>query len=143
MDISTAVDARMHLVEVICSSKMLIDKYLRPMSKYDAVKVTDLHLKHHKVPGLLDSLDCTHFYWKNFPMAWQGQFTVKEGSPTIIMEAVADYNLLIWYPTIGRAGSLNNINIWDTSPLHDHLLSGFFEQNDFDFIIDDKSFKKI
>ena len=45
--------------------------------------------------GMLGSLDCMHWKWKNCPTAWVGQFSGRSGSPTIILEAVADYYLWI------------------------------------------------
>jgi Plant transposon protein len=52
-----------------------------------------LHLQQHGVDGMLGSLDCMHVGWKNCPVAWQGAFQGKEKAPTIVLEAVADYNL--------------------------------------------------
>ena len=54
------------------------EKYQRHMLPDDVKRVTDRHLEVHGVPGILGSIDCTHFYWKNFPMAWQGHFQGKE-----------------------------------------------------------------
>ena len=71
-------------------------------------------------------------------MGWQGHYQGKEKKPTIVMEAVADYNLWLWYTSIGWAGSLNDINIWNSIPLHQLLLTNRFEKLDFEFTIDKK-----
>ena len=39
--------------------------------------------------GMFGSLDCTHWIWKNCPVAWQGQHQDKSGKRSIIMEAIA------------------------------------------------------
>ncbi|KAL5552874.1 hypothetical protein UlMin_040275 [Ulmus minor] len=33
--------------------------------------------------------------WKNCPITWAGQYAGRSGSPTIILEAVADYDIWI------------------------------------------------
>lgn len=46
--------------------------------------------------GMLGSLDCMHWQWKNCPVAWKGQYTRGDYKvPTIILEAVASYDLWI------------------------------------------------
>ncbi|XP_062089754.1 uncharacterized protein LOC133796299 [Humulus lupulus] len=41
-------------------------------------------------PGMLGSIDCMHWEWKNFPVAWKVQFTRGDhGRPIIMLEAVA------------------------------------------------------
>ncbi|XP_073038077.1 uncharacterized protein [Primulina eburnea] len=50
-----------------------------------------LHIgKQRGFSGILGSLDCMHWKWKNCPTAWAGQYTGRSGSPIIILEAVAD-----------------------------------------------------
>lgn len=66
---------------------------------------------------MLGSVDCMHWTWKNCPTAFHGQFTGKEKVPTIILEAVASYDLWIWHAFFGLPGSLNDINVLDRSDL--------------------------
>ena len=55
------------------------------MTKEDVIRLTNLHFEKHGVPGMLGSIDCTHFFWKNFPMGWQGHYQGKEKKPTIVI----------------------------------------------------------
>lgn len=75
-------------------------------------------------PGMLGSLDCMHWEWKNCPKALHGAYTGKEGSPTMVLEAVASKNLWIWHLFFGLPGSLNDINILNRSHLFDRLSQG-------------------
>lgn len=56
-------------------------------------------------PGMLGSLDCMHWPWKNCPTAWAGQYQGKEKEPTIILKAVASYDLWIWHAFFWDAGN--------------------------------------
>jgi hypothetical protein len=58
-------------------------------------------------PGMLDSLDCMHWGWKNCPTAWHGQFKGQKKTPTVILEAVASYDLWIWH----ACGILKNTHL--------------------------------
>ena len=75
-------------------------------------------------PGMLGSLDCTDWEWKNCPTGWAGQFTGKEGSPTVILEAVATADLWIWHTFFGIAGSNNNLNVLNRSTILDDYAAG-------------------
>jgi Plant transposon protein len=66
---------------------------------------------------MLGSLDCTHWEWKNCPVAWAGQYTGKEKKCTVALEAVATYDTWIWHTFFGTPGSCNDINILDHSNL--------------------------
>ena len=47
-------------------------------------------------PGMLGSIDCMHWEWKNCPTAWKASFQKQIYTvPTIILEAVASYELWI------------------------------------------------
>ena len=46
-------------------------------------------------PGILGSLDCMHWVWKNCPVAYHGMYTGHVHRPTIVLEAVGSYDLWI------------------------------------------------
>ncbi|XP_062118442.1 uncharacterized protein LOC133832070 [Humulus lupulus] len=73
---------------------------------------------------MLGSLDCMHWKWKNYPTAWGGQYAGRSGSPTIILEVVADYDLWIWHAYFGLPGSNNDINVLEASHLFADLAAG-------------------
>jgi hypothetical protein len=75
-------------------------------------------------PGNLGNLDCMHWRWDNCPTAWKGQYTGRYGVPTIILEAVASYDLHIWHSFFGVAGSNNDINVLNQSPLFIETING-------------------
>ncbi|KAL5538588.1 hypothetical protein UlMin_045510 [Ulmus minor] len=71
-------------------------QYLRSPNANDVARL--LHIgKRHGFPEMLGSLDCMHWKWKNCPTAWAGQYASRSGSPTIILEAIANYYLWIWH----------------------------------------------
>lgn len=53
-----------------------------------------------------------------------GQYAGHSGSPTIILEAVADYDLWIWHDYFGLLGSNNDINVLEASHLFSDLAEG-------------------
>jgi hypothetical protein len=75
-------------------------------------------------PGLLRSLDCMHWKWKNRPKALHGQQYDHVKKPTIILEAVASKNLWIWHAFCGMPRSHNDINALRRSPLFARLAEG-------------------
>jgi len=75
-------------------------------------------------PGMLGSLDCMHWEWKNCPKALNGHYTGKDGNPTLILEAVATQNVWIWHSFFGLPGSLNDINVLERSHLFQDLSLG-------------------
>jgi hypothetical protein len=105
--------------------------------------VEALHFMKHGIHGLLGSLDCSHFVWGNCLVAHHGQFQGKEGKPTIVVEALADYNLYVWHAVFGYPGTLNDINIWDTSYLLQSLCNGSFGGLDFPFPIGGEMFHEL
>ncbi|XP_076903825.1 uncharacterized protein LOC143558992 [Bidens hawaiensis] len=98
-------------------------EYLRRPNDDDLARL--LHVgAEHGFPGMVGSIDCMHWQWKNCPTAWAGQYAGRSGKPTIILEAVASYDLWIWHAFFGTPGSCNDINVLQRSPIFDDVLSG-------------------
>ena len=67
--------------------------------------------------GMLGSIDCTHWHWKNCPMPWQGQFQDRNGHRSVISEAIAGSDMYFWHVFVGCPGSLNDLNVLGVSTL--------------------------
>ncbi|XP_047961486.1 uncharacterized protein LOC125206246 [Salvia hispanica] len=95
------------------------DTYLRRPTADDCQSLMRMHETVHDFPGMLGSIDCMHWQWKNCPTAWRGQFTsgYKGSHPTMILEAVADHRLYIWHAYFGVVWSNNDINVLNSSTL--------------------------
>ena len=105
------------------------DEYLRKPTVEDLRRINQLHKVAHGRNGLLGHLDCMHTTWKNCPKAWNGSFeNGKEGEPTIVLEGLCDYNLWYWHTAYGFAGTMNDINILNASPLLAAFLDGSLEE---------------
>jgi len=99
------------------------DEYLRAPTATDLRRLLNIG-KIRGFPGMIGSLDCMHWEWKNCPTAWKGQYTRGSGKPTIVLEAIASQDLWIWHVFFGPPGTLNDINILDRSPIFDDILQG-------------------
>lgn len=99
------------------------EEYLRAPTEVDLQRILGINSE-RGFPGCVGSWDCQHWEWKNCPVAWAGQFKGKEKKPTIVLEAVADAELWIWACHFGMPGSLNDINILDSSPIVSAILEG-------------------
>jgi hypothetical protein len=62
--------------------------------------------------------------WEKCPTAWHGQYRGHHMKPTIILEAVASYDLWIWHAFFGTPGSCNDVNVLHRSPVFDNLARG-------------------
>ena len=87
---------------------------------------------------MIGSIDCMHWVWDKCPVAWHGEHKGHFHKPTIILEAVASYNLRFWHCFFGLPGSLNDINVLNRSPVFDDLASGNAPQ--FNFNVNDHSY---
>ena len=70
---------------------------------------------------MLGSIDCMHWKWKNCPSAWKGQYCGHIRESTIILEAVASYDLWIWHAFFGLPESNNDINVLERSHVFNEL----------------------
>ncbi|XP_026434053.1 uncharacterized protein LOC113331575 [Papaver somniferum] len=75
-------------------------------------------------PGMLGSVDCMQWPWKNCTVAWQGTYRGKDKESSFVLEAVASYDLWFWHAFSGMPGSNNDLNVLAHSPLFDNMLKG-------------------
>jgi hypothetical protein len=61
----------------------------------------------------------------------------------VVVEAGCDYQLWLWHCGFSYVGTMNDINIWDSSKLHQSLHDGTFEKNDFSFEVGSQVFNKL
>ena len=79
-------------------------------------------------PGLFALWDCKHFVWKRCPSAFAGMHKgAKSSNNTIVLEAICDPDLYIWFSFFGSPGSLNDINILDKSSIVARMVDGSFQ----------------
>ncbi|CAL8113317.1 unnamed protein product [Prunus armeniaca] len=79
-------------------------------------------------PGMIRSINCMHWQWKNCPTAWQGEYGNRKGQKSIILEAVASFDCWVWHAFFGVAGSQNDLNVLSQSPVFDEVLRGHSPQ---------------
>ncbi|KAL5554961.1 hypothetical protein UlMin_037197 [Ulmus minor] len=128
---STAIQSLKKICRAVV--EVFAEQYLRSPNANDVARL--LHIgKRRGFPGMLGSLDCMHWKWKNCPTAWAGQYAGRSGSPTIILEAVADYDLWIWHAYFGLPFSNNDINVLEASHLFANLAE---DERDVDAAIED------
>ncbi|ETV65468.1 hypothetical protein H257_17805 [Aphanomyces astaci] len=111
---STAIESVKRFARAVVSEFGPV--YLREPNEEDVEKHLDLN-ESRGFPGMFGSIDCTHWEWKNCPVAWQGQYQDRYGKRSMILEAVATQDLWIWHAFLGAPGSNNDINILDSSTL--------------------------
>ncbi|XP_048497814.2 uncharacterized protein LOC104890956 [Beta vulgaris subsp. vulgaris] len=75
-------------------------------------------------PGMVGSIDCMHWEWKNCPTAWKGQYQGRAGVATLVLEVVADRDSWIWHSFFRIPGSCNDLNVLHRSPVFRDVLEG-------------------
>ncbi|XP_071699640.1 uncharacterized protein [Rutidosis leptorrhynchoides] len=98
-------------------------QYLRKLTIEDVARLYNFHAQKHGLPGMLGSIDCMHWEWKNCPVAWHGQY--KRGDqkgPSVMLEAVASQGMhsLVWQVRTSN----NDINVLIFSPLFNTIKDG-------------------
>ncbi|XP_042966445.1 uncharacterized protein LOC122300102 [Carya illinoinensis] len=118
---STAMESLKRFSETIVN--VFSDEYLRSSNANDIARLL-LVGEQRGFPGMLGSIDCMHWKWKNCPAAWKGMYSGHIHEPTIILEAVASYDLWIWHAFFGMPGSHNDINVLERSFIFTELAQG-------------------
>ena len=92
---TTARDCLQHFCQGVI--EIFGEQYLRKPTPQDCEDLMQMHEDVHGFNGMLGSIDCMHWEWKNCPTTWKGFYTTgyKRKNPTMILEAVADYRLWI------------------------------------------------
>ncbi|XP_010694614.3 uncharacterized protein LOC104907389 [Beta vulgaris subsp. vulgaris] len=95
---STARECLLHFVEAVVAR--FGDEYLRKANANDIERL--LHEGERRgFPGMMGSIDCMHWNWKNCPRGWKGMYQGRSKTTTIILEAVASSDLWIWHAFFG------------------------------------------
>ncbi|KAK2638122.1 hypothetical protein Ddye_025917 [Dipteronia dyeriana] len=118
---STAIESMKRFCRAIL--KVFENEYLRSPNANDVARLLEIGEK-RGFPEMLGSSNCMHWVWKNCPTAWSVQYRWRSGTPTIILEAVAYYDLWIWHAHFGLSGSNNDINVLEASHLFSNLAEG-------------------
>ena len=108
---STVLESLVRFCKGVC--KVFGKEYLRRPTPNDVERLYR-EGEERGFPGMLGSIDCMHWTWKNCPTAHHGQYRSGDKKvPTLILEAVASKDLWIWHAFFGLAGTLNDINVLD------------------------------
>ncbi|XP_026383295.1 uncharacterized protein LOC113278754 [Papaver somniferum] len=76
------------------------------------------------LPGMLGSVDCMQWPWKNCPLLGKELIGGKDKESSLVLEAVVSYDLWFWHSFFGIPGSNNDLNVLAYSPLFDNMLKG-------------------
>ncbi|XP_057523881.1 uncharacterized protein LOC130803698 [Amaranthus tricolor] len=118
---STAREALTHITKGIINQ--FGQHYLRKPTPQDLTRLLAFS-EERGFPGMIGSVDCMHWEWKNCPAAWKGQYQGRAGVATLILEAVANHDLWIWHAFFWMPGSYNDLNVLYRSPLLVNLFEG-------------------
>jgi hypothetical protein len=70
---STAIESLRKFVRAVC--EVFGPEYLRPPNEYDTTRLLTI-AEQRGFPGMLGSVDCMHWKWKNCPTAYQGMYAL-------------------------------------------------------------------
>ncbi len=118
---ATNLDSLKKFVIAVC--EVFGEQYLRSPNEEDTARLLAIG-EERGFPGMLGSIDCMHWGWKNCPKQWHGMFKGHVKEPTMILEAVASKDLWIWHAFFGLPGSNNDINVLQRSPVFAKLAEG-------------------
>ncbi|RWR83961.1 putative nuclease HARBI1 [Cinnamomum micranthum f. kanehirae] len=119
---STSIESLKRFVQAIID--VFGNEYLRTPNSADICRLLSKG-ERRGFPGMLGSIDCMHWKWKNCPVAWKGMYAREDHSePSLVLETAASYDLWIWHAFVGLPRSHNDINVLDQSPIFTDLAEG-------------------
>ncbi|XP_040254375.1 uncharacterized protein [Aegilops tauschii subsp. strangulata] len=121
MSHSTCLDSMYKFCKAMIA--MFVPEHLREPNAEDIARLLAMNAI-RGFPGMLGSIGCMHWEWKNCPSSWQGQYRGHVKACTIILEVVASQDLSIWQSFFGKAGSHNDINVLQRSSVFARLAEG-------------------
>ncbi|KAK9059839.1 hypothetical protein SSX86_020543 [Deinandra increscens subsp. villosa] len=128
-----------HFVTSVCL--LYKDEFLRAPTSHDIALLYQAHGSYHGLPGMLGSIDCTHWDWRNCPKQYRGQFHRGDHKyPTIMLEAIASQDRWCWHAFFGVAGSNNDINVLNQSPLFTNEMHGIAPRCP--FVVNGRQYKR-
>jgi hypothetical protein len=133
---STVIESLRRFVRAIV--EVFGGEYLRSPNNHDIARLLSIN-ERRGFPGMLGSVDCMHWEWKNSPSTWHGQYTGHAHEPTIILEAAASKDLWILHAFFRLQGSLNDINVLHCSLLFAKLAEG--EAPEVNYTINDHNYR--
>nr|XP_043619582.1 uncharacterized protein LOC122591376 [Erigeron canadensis] len=69
------------------------EEYLRSPTSHDVACLYEAHESRHHFPGMIGSIDCNHWSWRNCPHSLRGQYHWGDHDrPTIILEFIPEVN---------------------------------------------------
>jgi hypothetical protein len=86
---SIAIESLKKFVKAVVN--IFLKEYLRSSNNNDNVRLLAVN-KNRGFLGMLRSIDCMHWKWKNCPTMWKGQYTGHSREPTLILEVVSSYD---------------------------------------------------
>ena len=95
----------------------VLDEFIKFPDDIAARKLVKKHLRKHKLPGMIGSLDCLHWFWGQCRLEEAYGNTGKSGKPSMVLEAVCDMDLRLMFFNFGMPGCQNDITIIRNSPL--------------------------
>jgi hypothetical protein len=119
---TTIHDSVLWMFESMACDEELLLVYLPKLTLHHARLILAKQKEVFNVDGLLGAINCMHLWWNNCPISLKGQFQGKEKRVSLVLEAVAEYDLWIWHQSYSFPGTQNNITIWEQSPLLKDIL---------------------
>jgi hypothetical protein len=107
MNDTTCIDS----MYIFCKAVTMVfgTDYLREPNIEDIAQLLSIN-EEKGFPGMIESIDCMHWVWKNCPFACHGQYSRHADGCTVILEAIiGSIDLALFF--FGMAGFHNDINV--------------------------------